>query len=382
MRGEIKVQGRTVKGRVSHYDRTRFELEMAGAIRDADVDDAITDMDLSQFHNDVKMRARLRAVLWDYREVFKGLGHIRGVTHSVLRTEGAQPVSCPVRRRSPREQDLEREAMEKLLRMGVFEHASSPWATCIVFVRKKDGSTRVTSDFRGLNAVTVSDSYPMEDVRATLDWMETKSVFSVFDLKDVFFQVELAEGSRDYTAIRTVIGLLRYMRLPQGLKHSPAVFQRTVNAILGGRKGLDVWAFMDDISLGTCDAEAHLESLRSVLETLLKAGARLKLSKCRFGVREVEVLGHRISPDGMRPSDIHVQAIRDLIMPQNGDDVMRFLGLANYFAQFVDHFADIARPLYAVLKGTGFNKRRNPGRRLVIRDWDNRWGPDQQRSWQ
>ena len=221
----------------------------------------------------------------------------------------------------------------------------------------------------------------MEDVRATLDWMGTKSIFSTFDLKDVGFQVELAEDSRDFTAIRTVIGLLRYVRLPQGLKNSPAVFQRTVNTILGGRKGRDVWAFMDDISLGTCTAEVHLDSLRSVLDTLLKAGARLKLSKCNFGVQKVEVLGHKISPGGMTPCDIHVQAIKDLAMPQSGEDLMRFLGLTNYFAQFVDHFAELSQPLYAVLKGTGFNKRKKPGRRLIIPDWDKRWDKDQQRAW-
>ena len=123
----------------------------------------------------------------------------------------------------------------------------------------------------------------MEDVRSTPDWMGSKSIFSTFDVKDGFFQVSLAEGSRDYTAIRTVIGLLRYVRLPQGLKNSPAVFQRVVNAILGSRKGRDVWAFMDDISMGTQTAEAHLLCLKSVLDTFIAAGARLKLSKCAFG---------------------------------------------------------------------------------------------------
>ena len=72
------------------------------------------------------MQEWLRLVLWDCREVFKGLGRIRGVTHSIKLTPSAQPVSCPVRRRSPKEEDLEKDAMEKLLRMGVVEHAQSP----------------------------------------------------------------------------------------------------------------------------------------------------------------------------------------------------------------------------------------------------------------
>ena len=128
--------------------------------------------------------------------------------------------------------------------------------------------------------------------------------------------MSLSKESRDYTAIRTVVGLLRYVRLPQGLKNSPAVFQRVVNALFASRKGRDVWEFMEDISMRTLTAEEHLRSLQSVLDTFLAAGARLKISKCTFGAREVEVLGHRISKQGLKPSDLHLQRIRDLRQPE------------------------------------------------------------------
>ena len=193
--------------------------------------------------------------------------------------------------------------------------------------------------------------------------------------------MSLAGGSRDYTDIRTVIGLLRYVRLLQGLNNSPEVFQRVVNAILGSREGRHVWAFIDDISMGTQTAEAHLLCLKSVLGTFIAVGARLKLSKYAFGEGEVEVLGPRIGAQGIKPSNLHVQAIRDLLQPQNGEDLMRFLGLANYFSEFVDHFADAARPLYVVLRGTGFNKGKRPGKRLVIPDRSSRWGNAQTKAW-
>ena len=122
-------------------------METTGAIDDVDVDDAIREMDLSHFHQESSMQGKLREILWTRRELFKGLGHINGVNHAIELVEGAKPVCSPVRRRSPKEDELERAAMQKLLRMGAVEHASSPWAACNVFVRKKDGSTRVTSDF-------------------------------------------------------------------------------------------------------------------------------------------------------------------------------------------------------------------------------------------
>ena len=204
---------------------------------------------------------------------------------------------------------------------------------------KNDGTTRVTSDFRGLNSVTVTDSYPMEDFRATLDWMGGKQVFSTIDLKDGFFQIELDEKSKDYTAVRTVLGLLRYLRLPQGLKNSPAAFQRVINIILRDRKGRDVWAFIDDVSLGTESAEAHLESVEYMLRRFLEAVGRLKFSQCQFGVRTAEILGHQIDTNRIKPSAAHVRAIRAIVEPGNGEELMRFLGLVNYFSYFVDHFA-------------------------------------------
>lgn len=60
---------------------------------------------------------------------------------------------------------------------------------------------------------------------------------------------------------------------------------------------------------------------------------------------------------------------------------MRFVGLANYFADFIDHFADIARPLHSVLRAEGFSKRKRPGSKLVIADWDARRDEAQIKAW-
>lgn len=75
--------------------------------------------------------------------------------------------------------------------------------------------------FFGLNAATISSSYTMEDVRPTLDWMRGYSIFPAFDPNDGFFLGELTEDFRDYTAVRTVLGLLKYVMLPRSRKNSP-----------------------------------------------------------------------------------------------------------------------------------------------------------------
>ena len=60
---------------------------------------------------------------------------------------------------------------------------------------------------------------------------------------------------------------------------------------------------------------------------------------------------------------------------------MRFLGPVNYFSRFVDHLAELLRPLYEMIKGTGFSKKRKKGTLLIIKDWEKRWGEEQRSAW-
>lgn len=377
------MDGERFSGRIGKGEPSAERESVCRVLEGADVDQHLQiEADYSEFSDDPRMRKRLRDLLWNKREIFKGLGRVRGVKHEIILKEGAKPICQPLRRRSPGEQDIERVAMEKLIRLGVLEPSTSRWASNNVFVRKKDGSVRVTADFRALNDATVTDSYPMEDMRQVLDWLGGKKVLSTFDLKDAFYQVELLDESKPLTAIRTVVGLLQYTRLPQGMKNASGTLQRILNVVLGDRKGRDVLAFMDDTSVGTATEKEHLESLNTLLDTLLRAGIRLKLSKCSFGVRSAEVLGHKIDSEGIRPSQAHLEAIERLTEPASGSELMRFLGLVNFFSDFIDHFAETAAPLYEVLKGTGFSKKRKHGQKFRIPDWHRRWGSQQKRAWQ
>ena len=380
--GSVKVREQRHHGPIGCGGIRRVTEAVNKVIEDVDIDHVLKhDIDYAAFSEESGKQHKLGKLLWKHQDIFKGLGKITGVKHQIELEKGAKPVCAPLRRRSPREEEMEREAMWKLLNIGVLEQAVSPWAANNVFVRKKDGRIRVISDFRALNAATVTDTYPMEDVRNTLDWLAGKKDFSTFDLKDGFFQVELDASSKPLTAIRTVLGLLQYTRLPMGMKNSTSTFQRVINTILGGRKGKDLLAFMDDMSLGTEDEDSHIVALESLLRCLHQNDVRLSLSKCQFGVRSAEILGHRVDKDGVQPSAAHVEAIKALTEPATGDELMRFLGLVNFFAAFIDHFAETASPLYAVLKGTGFSRKRKHGEKFIVVYWHQRWGEEQRRPW-
>ena len=272
MSGCIYSNGKRYSGLIRY--QTASSDTVNAVIEDSEVDDTIINMDLSNFHNSPVVQNKLRSVLWKYREIFKGIGTVKNFEHEIRLQPDCKPYVAPMRRRSPKEQEIEKKAMKKLLEMGVLEPSESPWATNNVFVPKKDSGTRCTSDYRVLNSFTIGDQYPMEGVKETLDWLGTKKYFSLFDLKDSFYQVLLAKNSRAFTAVRTVLGLLQYTRLPQGMKSSAAVLQRIVNQVLAKCKGQSVWAYMDDGTIGSETAEKHVQHVSEVLDCLLGAVMR------------------------------------------------------------------------------------------------------------
>lgn len=378
----IQLDGRMYSGPVWLSNGAISARSVVADVEEEDsIEESLCSMAFDEFSVQTHDREALRTLLLSFRDIFKGFGRANGVEHRILLKPDAVPVCCPVRRRSPAQEDAERKEVLQLVENDIMEPSISPWAAANVFVPKKNGDLRTTTDFRGLNSQTIPDSYPMEDVRGTLDWLSGKTIFSTFDLKDGFFQVPLAEESRPLTAVRTVVGLMQYKRLPQGLKNSPATFQRIVNSVLGDMKGRDVSGFVDDISVGTATCREHLESLHNVLQRFRHSGLKLKLAKCHFGLRSVEILGHRVSSDGILPSAGHVEAIKNLKEPQNAKELLRFLGLANYFSDFIPDFTHRARPLYEMLGGYKMKKKRYKSASVIIPDFSQRWDKQQREAW-
>jgi hypothetical protein len=69
-----------------------------------------------------------------------------------------------------------------------------------------------------------------------------------------------------------------------------------------------------------------------------------------FAAKEVDYLGHLLTPLGVRVDPRKVNAIREWPTPSNVSQLRGFLGLMQYYDAFVDHFAELAFPLTELLK--------------------------------
>ena len=90
--------------------------------------------------------------------------------------------------------------LDKMLEEGVVRPSSSPWSSPVVITRRKDGKPRFCIDFWKLNSVTRRDAYPLPQVNATLDKLRGDRYLSTIYLKNGYWHVSLAEGSKPLTA--------------------------------------------------------------------------------------------------------------------------------------------------------------------------------------
>ena len=237
---------------------------------------------------------------------------------------------------------------------GVIQPSSSPWASPIVLVRKKDGSLRFCIDYRGLNSVTKADTFPLPRIDDLLDQLGKSKYFSTVDMASGYWQIPVHRNSREKTAFTTHRGLFEFRVMPFGLRNAPAVFQRLMECVLQGLNPEDgpdfVSAYIDDVLVFSATFEEHVRHLSLVLQALIEAGLKLKLSKCRFIRKEVDYLGHIITTEGLKPNPAQTAAVANFPVPTNLKEVRQFVGLASYYRRFIRGFAKIAHSLHALTK--------------------------------
>ena len=102
--------------------------------------------------------------------------------------------------------------------------------------------------------------------------------------------------------------------------------------------------------MGTKDEEGHDELVAEIIKRLEENDLYVKLEKCKWKVREVGFLGVVIGPDGIKMEEEKVKGILDWLTLKCVKGVQKFLGLTNYYRQFIEDFASIARPLYNMVK--------------------------------
>lgn len=292
----------------------------------------------------------IEEVLKLHSEVFKDeLGTLRGIKARILVNPEVNPKFCksrPLPFAMKARVDAELDRLEKAGIITSVKH--SEWAAPVVPVVKRDNTIRLCGDYKlTVNQAATTETYPLPRIEELMATLSGGKIFSKIDLASAYQQVLLEDESKTLLTINTHRGLFMYNRLAFGVSSAPSIFQRIMENLM---KDLDVVLYLDDLLITGKTELDHLQKLQKVLQRLQQCGLRVKQSKCEFGKKQIEYLGHVLNSQGIHPSPDKVKAIKEAPAPTSVKELRAFLGLVNYYGRFMPNQSTVLAPLYRLLK--------------------------------
>ena len=277
----------------------------------------------------------------------EGLGKTNVLEHTIEIYPDARPIKQRYFSISPAVEEKVHAEIDNMLSLNVIEPAppNCPWSSPVT-IAQKEGKFRLCLDSRKLNKVTIKDAYPQPKIDGILSRLPKAQFISSLDLKHAFWQIGLAEKSRDMTAF-TVPNrpLYRFKVMPFGLTNAPMTMCRLMDAIIPATLKNRVFVYLDDLLLLSTSYDEHMALLFEVAEILRKAGLTLNIVKCKWCLREVKYLGYIIGEGCIKTDPDKVSAIRNISAPTKIKEVQSFLGLAGWYRRFLKDYSALTAPL-------------------------------------
>jgi Reverse transcriptase (RNA-dependent DNA polymerase) len=244
-----------------------------------------------------------------------------------------------------------------MLERGFISLSDSSYGSPTFTVAKKDSSQRVVQDFRELNKYMVKDVTPLPDIKQAIEGLRDKILFSKFDIREGYNNIQIVPEDRWKTAFKTHRGLFKFNVMPFGLCNAPGTFSRGLgNDVQPMYKEFPANRFkhyMDNCIIGTKEGEndLHKQMTHRLLEIFEQHSYFLKPAKCEFEQASTTFLGVQLGNREIAMDPSKIAGITD--WPETlatVKDVRSTLGVFGFQRPFIRGFAQIAKPLTDLLK--------------------------------
>ena len=208
---------------------------------------------------------KAKCLLMEFHNAFSlnenEMGCTDAAEHVMELLEGEdEPFKERFRQIAPHEVEEVRQHIQEMLDGRAIHPSQLPWCNAVVLVWKKDGTLRFCIDFRRLNAKTRKDSHPLPQGPEMMESLVGARYFYTMDLKSGFWQVKMAEESRQYTAFTVgSLGIYKFLRMPYGLCNAPTTFQHLMQNCLGELNLQYALIYLDDVIVYSRTPEEHLK---------------------------------------------------------------------------------------------------------------------------
>ncbi|XP_045500051.1 uncharacterized protein K02A2.6-like [Colias croceus] len=298
-----------------------------------------------------EFKYKLQTLLEEYKELFtEEIGEIKDYQAAFKLKEGSVPVYLKPRPVPFALKNQVEAEIDRLEKEGILEKVTySQWGTPIVPVLKHNGKVRLCADYRAtLNKNLENDNYPIPRVEEIFSKLSGGKYFCTLDINQAYLHMKTSDDTAEMQAISTCKGTYKVRRLMFGVKIAPNVWQRYMDQTLQGLDGTA--CFFDDIALQGHSYIQLLQRIRKVFNKLKECGLHLNRKKCQFFQKSVTYLGHKINEKGLHPTEEKINDIKNSPRPTDVTSLRTFLGMINYYQQFISNLASKLNPLYKLLQ--------------------------------
>lgn len=290
-----------------------------------------------------QQRSQVNKLLQKHTRILTDIPGRTNVLEHNIKTTTSQPVRKRMYPIPFKLEQVVKDEIEAMLRLGVIEFSDSPYNSPFLLVKKSDGSVRFCIDFRALNAITVFDAEPIPDQEEMFNNFAGKVYFTELDLTKGYWQLPLSDDSKDLTAFSTPQGHFRFVVMPFGVQGGPSSFSRLMRRVLVDIE--DCKNFIDNVVISSKTWEEHIHTLEVVLVRFADANLHLRPKKCHVGYAQIQCLGFRVGRGIMQPLESKVQAILDATIPSTKKLIRCFIGMVSFYRKFVPSFSELTAPL-------------------------------------
>ena len=224
--------------------------------------------------------------------------------------------------------------------------------------RKPNGKLRLLVDLRQVNTFIADDyinNHPVSTLTDAAQHTAGKNLFCKLDCSQAYHCLQMADQpSIELLAFNFASRTFAYRKLAQGLSCYLSEFSSFTREYLDPVIKADQCAqYVGDIGIAANTAEQLIKNLRAVFQYLWKAGLKLKMIKCHFGVQKLDFLGRTITTKGVAPQKQKIaKFLKKVKFPRSKKGLQKHIGLLSYYRNYVLRLAERLTPFFPLLKTT------------------------------
>jgi len=299
-------------------------------------------------------------IIDQHAEVFpesipEGLPPLRKINHRIRLKPGVEVRTLPTYSVPERHTAALSEWIREKEREGVIR-CQAVCGPAPMFVQyKKDGKrARPLVDLTERNKITLKDDEPILNQTTILNDMARARYRSRIDLRDTYFQNRVEPEEVWKNSFKLPFGGFVSEAILQGVMNAPGTFVHIMSDLMADFLGKFVWVYIDDILIFPDTEEDHLKHIAAISHKLKGAQLYASRKKSEFFAPRMEVLGHIIDDEWLKPDPENIAKIEAWTTPTTNRQLLEFLGVVNYISKFLPHIGTVAAPLMALTRTAEF----------------------------